>query len=219
MDEDIVRDILDRGDTFVSGLKKKLGSNGVVAFRVGGMFRSVDSKTTASAKSIVTPETHAGFLENLENDGGFVSQKQYKETFSGSSTTRSFVVAFTNDKTANNWNRNEAQVNRMIRERLHRTTSGSSPLLSFDGTTMVRYSKFQQDHHDCSYHPNPNWCDIQKRLKASKISSEHLIEELKDVEASLVVPTFGENSSINRLPVDFSSDEQILHSVIVHETS
>ena len=219
MDEDVVRDILDRGDHFVSGLKEKLSTTGVVAFRVGGLFRSVDSKATASAKSIATPGMHARFLQNLEDDGGFVSQKQYKETFSGSSTTRSYVVAFTNDGTANNWNRNEAQVNRMIRERLRRTMSGSSTLLSFDGTTMVRYSKFQQDHHNCSNHPNPNWCDIQKRLKASKISPEHLIEELKDAEASLVVPTFGENSSINRFPLDLSSDEPILRSVIAHEVS
>jgi len=220
LDEEVVRGILDKGQDFFSGLKKQLNRDAVVAFRVGGVFRSVDSKVTASAKTMVSRRLDTEIRETLEREEIFFSQKEYKETFAGASTTRSFVVAFTNEDTANNWNRNEAQVNRMIRERFHKTASGLSLLVSFDGTTMVDYSKFQQDHRDCSSHPNPNWCDIQRKLRASKISPAHLIGEPNDdLEASHVAATCGENSSINQISLDLSTDVPNVPNMVAHEAS
>lgn len=94
------------------------------------------------------------FVAELENVG-FVETREYREKQVGFPEPRNYVVAF--KKSASNWDRNEAQVNR---EMLQRTTAGGSSLEFFDGAKMSTYSKHsgQEASLNCFTSPTPLVC-------------------------------------------------------------
>jgi hypothetical protein len=190
----------------LSGLKKILQEDGILVLNVASDFRVVDSQATHHAMPVQNPRRIRQGLEEL----GFVDVKQYEETQAGLPGSKNFVVAFKGTDTAKNWNRNEAQVNRMIRERFVETKSGNSPLQFFDGSSMVAYSKFEHAVGDCAEHPNPRWCDLKRQLVASKLRSEHFIGELRRLEA-VVLPNSSEanlsqNEASQCMLSEFSED-------------
>lgn len=161
----------------MSGLKKILHDDGVLVLNVVSRVRAVDSRATTQVASLEDPNDHGQILENLTELGFTV--KQYTENQPGFSSTKNYIVAFVDDGTARNWNRNEAQVNRIFRERFANTRSGKPPLEFFDASTMVSYSRYEQGVDDCADHPDPRWCDIKRQLAMSQLSSEHLFGGLR----------------------------------------
>lgn len=167
MEEEVARDLLTGIPDFLHGLQSVLNSGGVLAFNAGSDFRAVDSKTTLHSTASKDSTTQEEILKNL-GTAGFVHLKQYNENLAGYPNPRNFIVAFSDDTTASYWNRNEAQINRLIRDRAVNTKSGLNPFNFFDGSKMVSYSRFEQDVANCESHPNPRWCDINRQLRAAK---------------------------------------------------
>jgi hypothetical protein len=193
LEEETALEILNNNLSFLSGLKRILREDGILVLNVASDFRAVDSQAIHQAMSVQHPSRILQSLEEL----GFVDVKQYEETLSGFPDSKHFVVAFKETDTAKNWNRNEAQVNRMIHSRLAETKSGKPPLRFLDGSSMVSYSKFEHAVGDCAEHPNPRWCDIKRQVVAFKPKSGHLVGELRRLEA-VVLPNSSEaNLSLN----------------------
>lgn len=191
-------DIINRNRYFLSGLKRILQENGILVLNVASDFRAVDSQSTRHAMSgQEDPMSLRRIRQNLE-ELGFVDVKQYDETQSGFPGSKNFIVAFRDKETAKNWNRNEAQVNRMIRERFVEMKSGTPPVQFFDGPKMVSYSKFVQHvDDDCAELPDPRWCDVQRQLVASELRSEHVIGEIRTLE-SIILRNTSEATNLSR---------------------
>lgn len=172
MEEEVSRDLQSDIPDFLLGLQSVLNSGGVLAFNAGTDFRAVDSKTTLQrtvGKDLTAQEE---ILKNLATMG-FVNVKQYRENLAGYLSPRNFIVAFSDDTIAKNWNRNEAQMNRVIHDRAVNTKSGQNPFKFFDGSAMASYNRFEQDVADCESHPNPRWCDINRQLQMAKLNAGH----------------------------------------------
>lgn len=168
MEEEVARDLLRGIPDFLRGLQSVLNPGGILVFNAGTDFRALDSKTTLHTVASQDLTTQEEIIKDLAKMG-FANVKQYSENLAGYPNPRNFIVAFSDDLTAKNWNRNEAQMNWVIRHRAVKTKSGHNPFKFFDGTAMVSYSRFEQDVADCDAHPNPRWCDINRQLQATKL--------------------------------------------------
>lgn len=166
-----------------------------MVFNVGSDFRAVDSKTTSHSPSISDPHVHSKIIDSLAQVG-FLNVKQYSENLTGFPNPRSFIVAFSDDYTARNWNRNEAQINHVIRDRSRRTKSGNPPMEFFDGSTMASYSRFEQDADNCKLHPDPSWCDIHRQLMMAQHRFKQLPGELNVMNTCMDTPS-DSNASVN----------------------
>jgi hypothetical protein len=187
MEEEVAQELLRGIPDFLRGLQRIVNYGGVLAFNAGTGFRAVDTKTTLHSTTIKDTTTQKEILKSLANMG-FSQVKQYNENIAGDPNPRSFIVAFTDDITAKNWNRNEAQINHVIRDRAVNTKSGQNPFKFFDGSAMLSYNRFAQDVDNCESHPNPKWCDISRQLQVAKLNVGQLPTMLTMVEDPVEVP-------------------------------
>lgn len=169
LDEEMADSILSGSFGFLFALRRLLQENGVLVLHVANSVRFVDSRPPFQSTSMNDPASRQEIISNLERLGFTV--KLYAENQPGFPDAKNYLVAFLDDTTAMNWNRNEAQVNRLIRERFAETRSGKPPLEFFDGSTMTSYSKFEQKFEQCADHPNPSWCDIRRQVYDAKLNS------------------------------------------------
>ncbi len=199
LDEEVASDILNRNLSFLSGLKRILNDGGILVFNAGSDVRAVDSKTTAHSTSREVSTVQSTLSKSLA-ELGFIHVKQYNDNLAAYPNPKAFVVAFSDDDTAKNWNRNEAQINRIIRDRTLSTKSGDTLFKLFDGSTMVSYSRFEQYVDNCNTHPDPRWCDINRQLMVAKASLNQLPQEMRSFDTCKETPnTSDSNASCNGL--------------------
>ena len=141
MEEEFAIEIMSNRQHTNDQLFEKLSKDGVISFNIAGSTKSVESMT----KSGMTPtrkilrSTLAQELKNI----GFAEAFEYDEYKSGFSETRSYVVAFKDAKTSENWNAKQAEIEVKLKKRIVRDQStGDVSLEFFDAAIMTTYSTF-----------------------------------------------------------------------------
>lgn len=143
MEEEFATEIMLNRQHTVDQLFTTLSETGVISFNLAGSSKVTESMT----KSGVTKTRQMlrnGLAQELKSIG-FVDAFEYDEYRSGFSETRSYVVAFKDDKTSKNWKATQADIKRKLKNRIVRNEStGEVTLEFFDAATMTTYSTFSK---------------------------------------------------------------------------
>eukprot|EP00539_Tryblionella_compressa_P019368 CAMPEP_0178865454 /NCGR_PEP_ID=MMETSP0747-20121128/4430_1 /TAXON_ID=913974 /ORGANISM="Nitzschia punctata, Strain CCMP561" /LENGTH=651 /DNA_ID=CAMNT_0020532265 /DNA_START=14 /DNA_END=1969 /DNA_ORIENTATION=+ len=139
MEEEYANEIIANLRVFLDKLYSILSRNGVASVNVFGSARVVDSRARKGGTQYLKG-VQSIFAEVMKSVG-FEQSFAYEENDVSLPETRLYAVGFKDRNAAMRWERNDAQINIELRNRLIGTASDHLPLVVFDGPIMATYSK------------------------------------------------------------------------------
>jgi hypothetical protein len=139
---------------FVTSLLHALAEDGILVAQVG---EAPNIRSPSGDFSV--DRNRLGFIDALVTLG-FQSIRDYEESHNGFTRPWEFIVAFKQRSSRAEWYANSALINTKMHQRGLRTTTGSSPFLYFDGSTMKSYTHPSKGSEVafCRHLPNAKEC-------------------------------------------------------------
>lgn len=200
----IVMDALDPEDnvTFAVQLYKDehlwgtmyeaLSENGILVVQLG-----MTPRSHAYGEHIGLNKNRANLLRTIEAVG-FSHMFIYHDFHSDFKFEWSYLAACKSEMCAEEWNRNEAQINLRIRERILPAKSGKPLLRYFDGATMQDYRRPHKSWENarCRQDPEPEECRIYRQTNHATLWSDAFDRLLEDGEYIFVAKMNLMNGSV-----------------------
>jgi hypothetical protein len=167
---------------FWGTMKEALTENGILVVQLG-----MTPRSAAYGEQFGINKNRASLFQTIEAVG-FQHVFIYHDIHSDFKYGWSYLAACKSEACAKEWNRNEAQVNLRIRERLLPSESGEPLLKYFDGATMQDYLTPYKSWETalCRENPEPEECRIFNDLNGVTSWSDAFERGSGEKEAALI---------------------------------